>query len=86
MSQWNDWNRRQFVLGGGAALGASALPFGEAQAASYPTRPITLVVATKQGGGVDGVSRTVAPMMEKSLGGATINVVNKTGATGSIGG
>ena len=33
MSQWNDWNRRQFVLGGGAALGASALPFGEAQAA-----------------------------------------------------
>jgi tripartite-type tricarboxylate transporter receptor subunit TctC len=86
MSQWNNWNRRQFVLGGGAALGATALPFSEAQSASYPTRPITLVVATKQGGGVDGVSRTVAPMMEKTLGGATINVVNKTGATGSIGG
>jgi tripartite-type tricarboxylate transporter receptor subunit TctC len=45
-----------------------------------------MVIATKQGGGVDGVARTIAPMMEKTLGNATINVVNKTGATGSIGG
>lgn len=45
-----------------------------------------MIVATKQGGGVDGVARTLEPLLEPRLGNATINVVNKTGATGSIGG
>jgi len=81
----SNWDRRDFLTGVGMTLGATALPF-DAFAAKWPTRPITLIVATKPGGGVDGVSRVVAPLLEPQLNNATINVVNKTGATGSIGG
>lgn len=79
-----NWNRRDFLKGVGLTVGASALPLGSAYGADWPSRPITAVVATKQGGGVDGVARSLAPLMEPRLDNATINVVNKTGATGSI--
>ena len=82
----NDWERREVLRVMGLATMASAIPLSGAFAAKWPSRPINFIVATKAGGGVDGVSRTVSPMLEKRLGDATINVVNKTGATGSIGG
>ncbi len=80
-----DWNRRDFLKGTGVLLGSAALPL-EVLAAAYPSRPITAFIATKQGGGVDGVARSLAPLMEPRLNNATINVINKTGATGSIAG
>ncbi|MEQ8194266.1 MAG: tripartite tricarboxylate transporter substrate-binding protein, partial [Rhodospirillales bacterium] len=82
----DEWKRREVLRTMGLATMASAIPLTEVFAAKWPSRPITMIIATKAGGGVDGVARTVAPMLESRIKNATLNVVNKTGATGSIGG
>src|SRR5438094_4465454 len=54
--------------------------------AAYPERPITLIVAYPPGGGTDLVARSLAPYVEKYLGGgAKIVVVNRAGAGGEVG-
>src|SRR5438270_13755054 len=54
--------------------------------ATYPERPITLIVAYPPGGGTDIVARALAPYVEKYLGGgAKIVVVNRAGAGGEVG-
>src|SRR2546421_3966715 len=54
--------------------------------AAYPERPITLIVAYPPGGGTDLVARSLAPYVEKHLGGgAKIVVVNRAGAGGEVG-
>jgi len=63
---------------------AFALFSGIAQAA-YPERPITLIVAYPPGGGTDLVARSLAPFIEKNLGGAKIVIVNRAGAGGEVG-
>jgi tripartite-type tricarboxylate transporter receptor subunit TctC len=55
-----------------------------AQAQSYPTRPITMIVAFPPGGVADIVGRPLAASMEKTLG-QPIVVVNRPGAGGSVG-
>ena len=55
-----------------------------AQAQTYPTKPIRLIVPFPPGGGTDFVSRTVATELAKSTG-WTIVVENKAGAAGTIG-
>ena len=52
-------------------------------AGDFPTRPITCVVQWSAGGGTDITARTIAPALEKQLG-IRVNVINKTGASGSI--
>ena len=52
-------------------------------AGDFPTRPITFVAQWSAGGGTDITARTVAPALEKQLG-VRVNVINKTGASGSI--
>lgn len=55
-------------------------------AASYPERPITMIIAYAPGGGTDLVARLIAPYIEKYLGNnARIVVSNKPGAGGAIG-
>lgn len=81
----SDWNRRDFLKGTGLLLGSVALP-SELFAAEWPSRPITAFGATPVGGGVDKVARSLTPLMEPLLGNATINNVNKPGATGTIAG
>jgi tripartite-type tricarboxylate transporter receptor subunit TctC len=76
--------RRDFLKLMGAAGAATTLPFDASFAAGYPNRPITQVVSTALGGGVDTVARAVSAQMKKNLGNATINSVNKTGGTSSI--
>ena len=76
--------RRKFLQ---LALGAAALPavsriVGAAQ--SYPTRPITMIVATPAGGPTDLVARIMAEPMRASLGQPVI-VENVTGAGGALG-
>ncbi|MBV8836722.1 MAG: tripartite tricarboxylate transporter substrate binding protein BugD [Alphaproteobacteria bacterium] len=55
-----------------------------AQAQSYPSRPVTMVVGFSAGGPTDTVARIIGERMGRSLG-QTIIVENTTGAGGSIG-
>jgi tripartite-type tricarboxylate transporter receptor subunit TctC len=80
-----NWNRRDFLQDTGLILGSMALPL-DVLAAAYPGRPVTAFGATPVGGGVDKVARSLTPLMEPLLGNATINNVNKPGATGTVAG
>lgn len=54
--------------------------------AEYPERPISMIVAYSAGGGTDIAARTLAPFIEKHLGGgASVVVLNRPGAGGEIG-
>ncbi|MGE4526952.1 MAG: tripartite tricarboxylate transporter substrate binding protein [Rhodospirillaceae bacterium] len=68
-------------------LAAAALAAASASAsAEYPDRDITMVVGYSAGGGTDIMARTVAPFLEKYLGGdAHIVVKNVPGAGGQLG-
>jgi len=70
---------------------ALALPFivtlalaSPAQAQSWPTQPIRLIIPFPPGGSVDAVGRLLAPHLQASLG-QQIIVDNRAGASGSIG-
>jgi tripartite-type tricarboxylate transporter receptor subunit TctC len=75
--------RRQFLH---LAAGVAALPAVSriAVAQTYPSRPISLMVAFPPGGLTDVVGRLVAEGMRASLG-QNIIIENVGGATGSIG-
>ncbi len=63
-------------------LGAVAVQSAVA-ADAFPTKPITAYIGFRAGGGTDTIGRVVAHVMGEKLG-QQINVVNKTGASGSI--
>jgi tripartite-type tricarboxylate transporter receptor subunit TctC len=65
------------------AAGATAWSVA-AQAQSYPSRPITIVVPFAAGGAFDMIARIIAPRMSELLGQSVI-VENVTGAAGIIG-
>jgi tripartite-type tricarboxylate transporter receptor subunit TctC len=75
--------RRRFLS---LAAGAAALPVMPrmARAQSYPTRPITMVVAFGAGGPSDVIARVVAEGMRPSLGQPVV-IENVVGASGTIG-
>ena len=74
---------RRDVITGLAACGA-ALPVRAWAQASYPSRPVRIVVPFAPGGGADIVSRLVQPHMQALLGQSVI-VENRAGAAGRIG-
>jgi tripartite-type tricarboxylate transporter receptor subunit TctC len=74
--------RRKFLQFAGAAA-APAFPC-TAWAQTYPTRPITMIVAIAAGGTSDAAARVLAERMSGSLG-QPIIIENVTGADGSIG-
>ena len=53
-------------------------------AASYPTRPIHIIVPFAPGGASDFAIRLIQPAMEKALG-QTLVIDNRTGAAGNVG-
>ena len=62
---------------------AAALTMTSAMA--WPEKPITLLVPFPPGGSTDLIARTLSAKMGEKLGGATVIVENKAGATGTIG-
>jgi tripartite-type tricarboxylate transporter receptor subunit TctC len=65
------------------SLSASAV-YADDAAATYPNRPVKIVVDVPAGGGVDTVTRIVAEGLQKRLGQPVI-VENRAGAGGNIG-
>jgi tripartite-type tricarboxylate transporter receptor subunit TctC len=65
------------------ALGAAAA-IGTAQAQSFPSRPVTILVPLAPGGSTDTIGRIVAEGMKPHLG-QTVIVENSPGAGGSTG-
>ena len=67
-----------------AAALAAGSPGGIAQpAASYPVKPVRVIVASGAGGGLDFVARVIATPMSEALGQSVV-VDNRAGASGSI--
>jgi tripartite-type tricarboxylate transporter receptor subunit TctC len=67
-----------------ALLIAAAAPSRAQDAASYPTRPIRLIVPTAPGGTMDIVARTLAQVLAPALG-AQVFIENKPGGNNNIG-
>lgn len=59
-------------------------PASGAWAQAYPVKPVRLVVAFPAGGGIDTVTRLLAPKLTEALGQQMI-VDNRVGASGNIG-
>jgi tripartite-type tricarboxylate transporter receptor subunit TctC len=76
--------RRRALLAG-LALPALWPAVTRAQA-TWPDRPIRLVVPFGPGGAIDTLSRTVAARFPEVSGGQTLVVENRAGAGGTIGG
>lgn len=79
--------RRTAPLAAGLALVFGALAFTAQRAESagtYPSKPVTIVVPVKPGGGADKYSRSFAKFLGKELG-VPVKVVNKPGAGSMIG-
>jgi tripartite-type tricarboxylate transporter receptor subunit TctC len=70
------------------ALAGLGLPWRapRAQQATWPDRPVRLVVPFGAGGAVDTLSRTVANAFPPLAGGQTLVVENRAGAGGTIAG
>ena len=75
------------LLASVAALALLAGGFATASGAwaqAYPAKPVRLVVAFPPGGGIDSVTRLLAPKLTEALGQQMI-VDNRVGASGNIG-
>lgn len=58
--------------------------FSSIAAASYPDKPISIIVPWGAGGNTDTIARLVAKGLQKELG-VNVNVVNRTGGSGVVG-
>jgi tripartite-type tricarboxylate transporter receptor subunit TctC len=68
----------------GATLLMTFAAFGLAQSAPYPTRAIEIVVPYSPGGATDVVARVLGPKLQDRLGRPVV-VINRPGASGTIG-
>lgn len=75
--------RRRQVLQAGAAT-VTSLAWPAIQAATYPIRPVTVIVAYAPGGQGDVFARVVGERLSRSLGQPVV-VENRPGASGALG-
>jgi tripartite-type tricarboxylate transporter receptor subunit TctC len=76
---------RYTAAAGAAFITCTALTPGVlAGEAAYPVRPVRVVVASAPGGGLDAVTRIIAPRLHESTGQPWI-VDNRSGAGGNVG-
>ena len=68
----------------GAAVWLAVMPMAQAQAQTWPAKPVKIVVPYAPGGAVDVVTRKMAAKLQEQTG-QTFFVENKAGATGTIG-
>jgi tripartite-type tricarboxylate transporter receptor subunit TctC len=75
--------RRRFLS---LAMGAAALPatWGIAEAQTYPTRPVRVIVSQAAGSGSDTVARLICQFLSERLGQQFV-IENRPGAGGNIG-
>jgi tripartite-type tricarboxylate transporter receptor subunit TctC len=79
-----DPNRRKLLLRGTAAACALTSPWVRAQASTWPTKPVTIVVPFPSGGGTDAFARPFSAQLTKALGKQVI-IDNRGGAGGTLG-
>jgi tripartite-type tricarboxylate transporter receptor subunit TctC len=78
---FSSFSSRRALLG---ALAASLLPLGARAQATYPQRPVKLVVPFAVGGGTDVLARLMSQRLAERLG-QPIVVDNRGGAGGTVG-
>jgi tripartite-type tricarboxylate transporter receptor subunit TctC len=66
-----------------AAAAALAAPAAAIAQASYPSKPITIIVSVSAGGSIDTIARSLAEELAKNLGQPVI-VENRPGANGNL--
>ena len=79
--------RRFLVLGfatGLPTVTSAAFMVAQAQPASWPDRPLRIIVPFPPGGAIDAMARLLAPRLSDALGQPAV-VENRTGAGGTIG-
>ena len=67
-----------------ALLTMNVVAHAQAADTPYPSRPIRVIVATATGGGLDAVTRIVAPKLTEGMGQSWV-VDNRPGASGNLG-
>ena len=77
-------SQRRAALGAVAGLGLLAATGALAQAASYPNKPVRMLVGFPAGTGPDVVARLLAQKLSEVWGGVGVVVDNKPGAAGLI--
>jgi tripartite-type tricarboxylate transporter receptor subunit TctC len=80
------FRRRQLLAVAGGLAAPALWPAGSRAQASWPDRPIRLIVPFGAGGAIDTLSRTVAARFPEVTGGQTLVVENRPGAGGTIAG
>ena len=75
---------QQLRLALSAGLVLAAAPLIQAQAQSYPSKPIHFIVPFPAGGATDAAARAIQPQLEKILG-QTVIIENRAGAGAVIG-
>ncbi|MEY2594028.1 MAG: hypothetical protein RI972_1717 [Pseudomonadota bacterium] len=77
--------RRRFLAAGMAAWAAPSvwIPSAHAQASTWPSKTVTVIVPTSPGGGNDTMARLISQRLGNVLG-QTIVVENRAGANGAL--